>query len=156
MEKVRIDEVENFRSAASVRRRLCDALGAEGVALNHYELEPGESLSGALHTHLDQEELFYAVSGAVTFETGDGETPVEEGAVVRFAPGEYQRGDNRTAERAVVLAIGAPKDRDLDAVRVACAGCGARATSELDVREEGTVYSFTCAECGAELFEHTR
>lgn len=156
METVRIDEVETFRSAASVRRRLTDPLGAEGIAVNYYELEPEESLSGALHTHLDQEELFCVLSGRVVFETDEGDVPVGAGEAIRFAPGEYQQGRNRSDDRAVVLAIGAPADRELGAVRVACDECGARATPDIDVRGDGEVYVFDCAECGAELFRHTR
>ena len=65
MRKVAIDEVDIELSPLgvhSVRRPVSDALGTEHFAMNYFELEPGESFSGGLHTHHDQEEVFYVQS----------------------------------------------------------------------------------------------
>jgi uncharacterized cupin superfamily protein len=95
MEKVAIEDVENEVNPMrvhSVRRPVSRALGTEHFAMNYFELEPGESFSGGMHTHHDQEEVFYVQEGTATFETPDGEPVVREGELIRFAPGEYQKG----------------------------------------------------------------
>ena len=74
MEKVRVEELDRHLSTASVKRPVGEALGIEGFALQYYELEPGETFSTNLHTHLDQEEVFYVLEGVATFEI-DEETP---------------------------------------------------------------------------------
>jgi len=61
MENVAIDEVDvevNLLEVHDVRRPVSQALGAEHVAMNYFELAPGDSFSGGLHTHHDQEEVF--------------------------------------------------------------------------------------------------
>jgi quercetin dioxygenase-like cupin family protein len=62
MRKVAIDDVEVERSPLgvhSVRKPVSEALGTDHFAMNYFELEPGESFSGGLHAHHDQEEVFY-------------------------------------------------------------------------------------------------
>mgnify|MGYP002760945132 FL=1 len=66
MRKVVIDEVDTElhpQEIHSVRRPVSDALDTEHFAMNYFELEPGEAFSGGLHTHHDQEEVFYVQSG---------------------------------------------------------------------------------------------
>jgi uncharacterized cupin superfamily protein len=58
MEKVRIDDVNRRIGPASVKRPLTDAIDAAHVALNYYELAPGESFAYGYHSHDSQEELF--------------------------------------------------------------------------------------------------
>jgi len=38
--------------------------------MNYVELAPGDAFPGGLHTHGDQEEVFYVLSGIATFEVG--------------------------------------------------------------------------------------
>ncbi|MFC4437716.1 MULTISPECIES: cupin domain-containing protein [Natrialbaceae] len=52
----------------SVRRPVSRTLDFTDFAMNYFELEPGESFSGGLHTHHDQEEVFYVREGVATFE----------------------------------------------------------------------------------------
>ena len=62
MPKAAIDDVDVELSPLgvhSVRRPVSEALGTDHVATNYFGLEPEESFSGGLHTHHDQEELFY-------------------------------------------------------------------------------------------------
>src|SRR6056297_3880941 len=95
MEKVRIEDVEARASGpADVKRPLTSVLGATDLAVNYYELAPGDSFAFGYHAHSDQEEVFYVQSGTVTFETEEGPVEVSAGELVRFAPGEYQRGVN--------------------------------------------------------------
>ncbi len=86
MERVRLDDVENSLGPAAVKRRLTEPLGATDVALNHYELEPGDAFGFGYHRHSAQEEVFVVESGTVTFETEDGPVEVSAGEAVRSAP----------------------------------------------------------------------
>jgi len=72
MEKVTIDEVSELETnpAESLRRPIGDTLGTTDVSINHYELAPGESLSGGLHAHHDQEEIFVVLEGTAAFDVG--------------------------------------------------------------------------------------
>ena len=97
MDKVAIDDVRseiNPMEVHDVRKPVSKVLGTEHFAMNYFELAPGDSFSGGLHTHHDQEEVFYVESGTAEFEVGrDRETvTVEAGELIRFEPGEFQTG----------------------------------------------------------------
>lgn len=149
MEKVAIDDLElTSNPPAAVQRNLTRPLGTTDVALNYYELAPGDSFAYAYHNHEIQEEVFYVVEGTATFETESGAVEVGSGEVVRFPPGEYQRGTNRGAERVVALALGAPLDYGhMDKTRD-CPVCGGFTTQSFEM--DGPDYVATCTECGAE------
>ncbi|GAB7018845.1 cupin domain-containing protein [Halostagnicola bangensis] len=70
MERVSIDEVKPTPDddCHSDRRALADPLGTTDVAITRYVLEPRERVSGSVHTHMDQEEVFLVLEGTVTFE----------------------------------------------------------------------------------------
>jgi len=156
MEKVAIDEVENDvhpMGIHDVRKPVSSALGTEHVAMNYFELGPGDAFSGGLHTHHDQEEIFYVESGTAEFEVGrEGETvTVGAGELIRFAPGEYQTGGvpEDADEPVVGWAMGAPgarHDRDeIDSV-VYCRTCEAERVHGTEPTAEG--FRLTCEECG--------
>ena len=170
MEKVAIDDVDievNPMDVHSVRRPISDALGFSDFAMNYFELEPGESFSGGLHTHHDQEEVFYVQEGTATFETraslrdaddasgetasdGAEEITVDEGEVIRFAPGDFQHGYNDTDEPVVGFAFGAPKSKhDWDQIEslIYCQDCEEEVGHGLEFTEEGN-FRLTCTECG--------
>ena len=151
MEKVRIEDVESRTTGPSdVRRPLTAALGATDLALNYFELAPGDSFAFGYHAHSEQEEIFYVQSGTVTFETEDGQVEATSGEVVRFAPGEYQQGTNRGDERVVALGLGAPKDGgDLD-LRRECPDCDERTPNSIQRAEYGDGLVTVCEDCGAE------
>ena len=158
METVAIDDVEirvNPLEVHSVRRPVSRALGTTDFAMNYFELEPGESFSGGLHTHHDQEELFYIQEGTATFEVGREreQVPVDAGGVVRFAPGEFQTGRNESDSRVVGLALGAPKAShdfaELESI-VPCRECGEETAHGLALTDDGA-FQFTCNECGNEF-----
>ena len=148
MEKVRIDDVEGRPGPAAVARPLTDALGASDVALNYYELAPGESFAYGYHRHERQEELFVVQRGTVTFETESGDVPVEGGEVVRFAPGEFQRGVNEGDERVVALALGAPQVRGDTEIRRQCDDCGERTRHTVERADDGGTLA-RCLDCDA-------
>lgn len=151
MEQVSVDEVESHGPAGSLG--LSDPLGTSDLAINHYSLEPGEEFSGGLHTHLDQEEAFYVISGTATFEYADeplGETEtvdVGPDEAVRFAPGEYQTGTNEGDEAVEALALGAPKGSEDVRVPGPCPECG---NESLQLTFEGGEMGTVCPECGTE------
>jgi uncharacterized cupin superfamily protein len=155
MEKVRVEDVDSWMSPASAKRSLTKALGVEGVAINHYELAPGESFAFGYHAHEDQEEVFYVLSGEATFETEDGDVVVGTGEAVRFGPGEYQQGTNESEGPVRALAIGAPRDGgDVD-VRRACEACGERTSQSVETADSKDALVTRCLECGAETGRFT-
>lgn len=147
MEKVRVSEVNDVLSPASVKRCVGDALGTDGVAINYYELAPGESFSNTLHAHFDQEEVFYILEGTATFETDQGTVKVNAGSAIRFEPGEYQHGHNTIEEHVVGLVIAAPKESQQGSMQ--CPTCEARESPDVDRTMNAII--FRCAECGGEI-----
>ena len=151
MKRVSVDDVENSVQPAAVMRPLTEALGLTDVAINYYELEPGDSFAFAYHSHEVQEEAFYVVSGVATFETEDGPVEVGPDEVVRFAPGEFQRGWNRGDERVRALALGAPLEYGTQETLRHCAECDAQTEADLSAApDEDDAVVARCAECGAE------
>lgn len=142
------------------RQGLAEPLNTDGVAINHYRIAPGEGFPSGLHTHADQEEVFLVLDGTATFEVLDdalGSDPdrprtgravtVDAGEAIRFAPGEYQSGDNRGDEPLVTLAVGAPRDTTDVRVPVSCPDCG---DADFALDTGGDTLSFVCPACGAE------
>lgn len=160
MEKVAIDDVENQINPLQVhdvRKPVSDVLGTEHVAMNYFELEPGDSFSGGLHRHHDQEEIFYVESGRAVFEVGREreEVTVEEGELIRFEPGEFQKGSapDDNDERTVGWAIGAPgATHDWDELEslVPCGQCGEETVHGTTMTAEMR-FQLTCQECGNEF-----
>ena len=149
MEKLRIEAVDPQVDAATVFRPLTEAIGATDVALNQFELAPGDSFAYGYHRHEDQEELFVIQSGRVTFETEDGDVVVEDGELIRFGPGEYQQGVNTGDERVVALAIGAPQETGGTEIRRECADCGERTPTTVEVADDGAAKITRCLDCDA-------
>lgn len=163
MRKVAIEDVDVERSPLgvhSVRKPVSGALGSEHFAMNYFELQPGESFSGGLHTHHDQEELFYVQSGEATFDVADEPSTdaaesvaVGAGEVVRFPPGQFQEGYNDGDEPVEGFAFGAPSSRhDWEAIETAlhCSECGEETGHGLSLTEDDR-FEFTCTDCGNEV-----
>ena len=157
MEHVDVDEIESEAAGSGdvAMRGLTDPLGTSDLAMNHYTLAPGEAFSGGLHTHMDQEEVFYVLSGTATFETkpeatAESETvEVGEGQAVRFAPGEFQQGRNESDGTVTALALGAPKGSTDVRVPLSCRNCGESDAFSYVTTDDGAV--LRCPECGLEL-----
>lgn len=152
MEKVSIEDVERWDHPVPGTpgpRRLGDALGTTDVAVNYYELDPDEGLSGGPHTHMDQEELFYVLAGEVAFDVAeDDDLSLGAGEAVRFAPGEVQHGYNDGDGPARVLAVGAPRDSEDIRSPGSCPACGEDALLEVSVHEDGSGLEIGCPDCG--------
>ncbi|UIP00399.1 cupin domain-containing protein [Halobaculum sp. CBA1158] len=114
MEHVVVDDLDNSLQPAAVMRHLTEPLGCEDLAINYYELAPGDSFAFAYHNHEVQEEVFVVLSGTATWVVGpepaDSDDPtaadpgdprerreVEVGPMeaIRVPPGQFQRGWNR-------------------------------------------------------------
>ena len=152
MERVRVDDVENDVQPAAVMRKLTKPLGLTDLAINYYELEPGDSFSFAYHSHGVQEEVFYVIEGTATFDTDEDPVEVDAGEAIRFDRGEFQRGWNRGDERVVALALGAPLDYGEQVKLRDCPDCGEATDNRLErveVDGEEAVVAH-CTECGAE------
>ncbi|WP_435197658.1 cupin domain-containing protein [Natronomonas sp. EA1] len=145
MQKVTLDDLENNPMNADVTKHATEPLNLNNLALNYFELEPGDEFSGGLHTHMNQEEVFYVVEGTATFRTKDDETAVESGEIVRFEPGEYQSGKNEGEQRVRAIALGAPQDAGETRVAVPCQECGAD-YHVAEVDDDGV--SLSCPDCG--------
>ena len=150
MDTVRIDDIDRRIDSATVCRPVTDAINATNVALNYYELAPGDSFAYGYHRHENQEELFVIQEGRVTFETEEGDVVVDAGEVIRFAPGEYQRGVNTGDERVVALAIGAPREAGDSEILRECVTCGERTPNTVERLKNGQANITRCLDCGAE------
>jgi quercetin dioxygenase-like cupin family protein len=161
MDKVAIDDVRsevNPMEVHDVRKPVSKVLGTEHFAMNYFELAPGDSFSGGLHTHHDQEEVFYVESGTTEFDVGqDGEetVTVDEGELIRFEPGEFQTGGvpEDADGTAVGWALGAPGAQhdwdDLESM-VYCQDCDEEVPHGVDLTDEGR-FEMTCSACGNEF-----
>lgn len=150
MEKGRIGTVGNSVQPAAVMRQLTEPLGLTDLAVNYYELEPGDSFSFAYHSHEIQEEVFYVESGTATFDTDEGPVTVEAGEVIRFGREEFQRGWNRGEERVRALALGAPLEYGEQVKLRHCSGCGQRTDNRLEGADNERAVVAVCRDCGAE------
>lgn len=160
MEKVAVGEAEQYDNPnpnTPGGYRVGLALGASDVAINYFELDPGEAFSGGYHTHYDQEEIFHVQSGTARFETEEGPVRVQAGEMIRFAPGEFQHGYNDGDGPLEGFALGAPfGSNDVETLNE-CPSCGERAYNRRESRlnenasEEGMELS--CPECGTEMVQ---
>lgn len=151
MHHVFLDDMASRMGPADVIYALTDALGATDLALNYYELAPGESFAYGFHAHEDQEEVFYVQEGIATFRTEAGDVEVGARELVRFGPGEFQRGLNEGDERVVALAMGAPQDAGHTEILRECEDCGEVTTMNLELTDDHDAVMVQCGECGSEV-----
>lgn len=152
MERVRIDAVDNAVQPAAVMRRLTDSLDCDGLAINYYELAPGDSFAFAYHAHEVQEELFLVLEGTATWETDEGTVEVGPGEAIRFGRDEFQRGWNRDESRVRAIALGAPLDYGDQPKYADCPHCGERRRVEIARPGDDPEAVVTrCLDCGGEV-----
>ncbi|MFY4811411.1 cupin domain-containing protein [Haloarcula argentinensis] len=110
-----VDDIEPTPDRPSIQRSISDAADLENVAVNLYEVAPGEDIPLAYHYHDDQEELFYVLSGTLAVETP--EKTYEVGANEAFVaePDSPQRAHNpeSATEPVRTLVVGAPAVDDV-------------------------------------------
>jgi len=155
MERISVDDPDEQMGPAADKRPLSRALGTTDLALNYYELAPGDSFGFGYHRHPDQEEVFYMIDGTATFETEDGDVEVTSGEAVRFGPGEWQLGRNDGDERVVALAMGAPADAGETEMLRDCPDCGGRTENTVEMGDDRDALVTRCLDCGAETGRFT-
>ena len=147
MRDVSLDDLDSRIGPASVSRPLSDALGTTDLAINYYELAPGESSAYGFHAHADQEEVFYVQSGTVTFRTVEGDVSADAGDLVRFGPGEYQRCVNEGDDRVTLLVVGAPRDAGETEVLRYCEECATETPQSLSLTDDRDAVEAVCEDC---------
>ena len=95
--KLNPDDPERF---VPLRR----ALGVTSFGLNQMLLRPGQR--GRIHRHERQEEVYLVLSGRLTVEVEGAPHDLEEGELIRVAPGVRRRVLNLGPGLVSVLAIG--------------------------------------------------
>jgi uncharacterized cupin superfamily protein len=86
------------------QRWYTDALGAEQVSFSWRRMLPGTGGRGSYgHRHPGQEELYFVISGEVTFKIGDDEFTAGPQTAVRVAGDAYRSVHNDTGEEAELL-----------------------------------------------------
>lgn len=109
-----------------VKRQLGEVFGLTKFGVNLTRLEPG-AISSIRHTHSEQDEFIYVLSGQPVLVTDQGEVTLEPGMCAGFKAGngESHQLANRTGEPVLYLEVGDrtsgdhvhyPQD-DLQAVR---------------------------------------
>lgn len=155
MERVSTDAIDDMFAPAEVKRSVADALDTTNLALNYYELAPGDRFGAGYHRHPNQEEVFYVMEGTATFETEAGDVEVGPDTFVRFAPGEWQVGRNEGPERVRALALGAPKESPDTEVLRECSECGERTQQRFEITDDKSALLSVCEACGAETGRYT-
>ena len=109
--------VEPTPDRPCAQRAVGDEAGLENVALNLYEVDPGEQIPLAYHYHDEQEEVFYVLDGELRIETPEGEEVVPEDHLFVVEPDSPQRAFNpEDADETVrTLVLGAPSIDDVHA-----------------------------------------
>jgi mannose-6-phosphate isomerase-like protein (cupin superfamily) len=157
MQTIAIDEIDPIALGNENLdlRGLAEPLNTSELAMNYYALDPGQAFSPGVHTHLDQEEVFYILEGTATFETKAEATAASEcievsaGEAIRFAPGEFQQGRNESDAPVVALALGAPRGPTEGRIPQPCPECEESDVLAVVMDDEGM--RFQCPECGTEL-----
>ncbi|WP_410766192.1 cupin domain-containing protein [Haloferax sp. DFSO60] len=107
---VATDDVEEVPERPCELRRIGSAGGLENFALNYFRAEPGEQPPLMYHSHSEQEEAFYVLSGTLFVETPEETFEVAEGSTFVADPESPHRAHNPAdaTEAVELLAIGAP------------------------------------------------
>jgi quercetin dioxygenase-like cupin family protein len=100
------DEADDMMGDYPGEMRLLTApLGAEQVAITWRRMPPDTGSRGAYgHRHKTQEEIYYVVSGTLTFKLGDDVVEAPAGTAVCVAPATV-RGVHNTSDQDAELVI---------------------------------------------------
>ncbi len=155
MDRVTLAAVDSLFSPAEAKLPIGDALETTNVAMNYYELEPGDQFGAGYHRHPTQEEVFFIIEGTATFETETGDVQIGPEEFCRFAPGEWQLGRNDGTDTVRALAIGAPRESPETEVMRECPECDEETPQTFSVTDDKDALLAICAECGTETGRFT-
>lgn len=112
---ISVDEVEETPDRPCLQRALGEAGDLDNLALNYYEVEPGEQIPLAYHYHDDQEEALYVLAGELHVETPERTYQVGSDEVFVVEPDSPQRAFNPddATDPVRTLAVGAPAVDDV-------------------------------------------
>jgi uncharacterized cupin superfamily protein len=86
------------------QRWYSDALGTEQVSFSWRRMPPGTGGRGSYgHRHPGQEEVYFVISGTVTFKVGDDVFEATPQSAVRMTGEDYYSLHNDTDEEAEIL-----------------------------------------------------
>lgn len=140
-------------SPASVLKPLGRDLGTEHVAINYFELSPGDAFGFDYHRHGDQEEIFGILEGTATFATETGDVEVAGGEAIRCGPGEFQLGSNRGDRRVRAVALGGPRETTEIEYKRRCGHCAQDTIQGTAIDRAARVVTLTCQSCGGTVEE---
>jgi quercetin dioxygenase-like cupin family protein len=83
-------------------------LGATSLGVNLIRLQPRQR--GRIHRHARQEEIYVVLEGTLTLVVENEPHEIARGQAVRVAPDERRQLVNSSADRLVLLALGADGD----------------------------------------------
>jgi quercetin dioxygenase-like cupin family protein len=83
-------------------------LGATSLGINLIRLQPRQR--GRIHRHSRQEEIYVVLEGTLTLVVENEPHEIAPGQAVRVAPDERRQLVNSSADRLVLLALGADGD----------------------------------------------
>jgi mannose-6-phosphate isomerase-like protein (cupin superfamily) len=99
-------------------RSYTNALGTEQIAFTWRQMPAGTGGRGSYgHKHKTQEEVYFIVSGMVTFKVGDDVFEAGPGTAVRIAPDEL-RSVHNDGDAEAELVICSPRVADVEAETV--------------------------------------
>ena len=112
---ISVDDVGETPERPCLQRAIGDAAGLDNLAMNLYEVGPGEQIPLAYHYHDDQEEAFYVLAGELHVETPEGTYRVGTDEVFVVEPDSPQRAFNPedATETVRALVVGAPSVDDV-------------------------------------------
>lgn len=152
------DDVPNRIAPSNEKREIDEAVGALTMGVNFYVARPGQRIPFGMHSHPEQEELFYALAGGLVFETPDEAYRIGADELFFVRPDSPHRARAAGDESARVLAIGAPGEADQAILQEECPHCDDAADRDFSIDDSGPERELvvSCATCGAETDRYTR
>jgi mannose-6-phosphate isomerase-like protein (cupin superfamily) len=107
-----LEEVPDVSGEYPGEMRFCTrALGTEQVAFTHRRVPPGAGGRGSYgHSHKTQEEVYFVVSGTLTFKLGDDVVELGPGTLVKVPPEVVRSVHNDGSEDAHLVIVSARKE----------------------------------------------
>jgi uncharacterized cupin superfamily protein len=109
----KLEEVEDvLGDYPGEMRMFAGPLGCEQVALTFRRMPPDTGGKGSYgHSHPDQEEIYYVLSGTLTFKLGDDTVEAGSGTAIKV-PGPTVRSVHNESDRDAELVIVSTRSED--------------------------------------------
>jgi uncharacterized cupin superfamily protein len=112
-EMLHVDDVdpEPSQKSGTPNLNFAELLGCEKLRPRMWFVEPGNHRK-RYHTHVEQEEFYYVLSGPGRMHIAGETHTIPEGTVIRIPPDTPRKTFNDTDEEHVWLVVGAPAADD--------------------------------------------